>query len=321
MRVRLIIILFAISFPLWGQASEYLPNLSNYQHNWMIYNPAFTGSRNVMSAGLYTQALRVKDPGGPFHLQGSFHTPSKNEKVAYGAYFSRIKSPAIFLPINTSANTYFTDWQIYGSYAYRIKGPRGRLSMGLYGGASLTTASYSDNFLHPGDPMFSGEDIESKLNINVGAGVLYYTEKLFIGFSIPRLIPSDSIFNAADASGFVGLLKNYSGVFSGGYEFSINENLSINPTFNLIYGINDPMLYAGGVNFGFFDRKIWFGMVYNSSKILAFDANFQLNNKLLMGIAYGYSLNSSNSYFKNTFELILRWELRETVQTNIPFYY
>lgn len=321
MRVQIAIILFSIALPLWGQAQEDLPNLSNYQHNWMIYNPAFTGSRDVMSAGVYTRALKIKDPGGPFYLQGSFHTPSKNEKVAYGAYFSRQKSPTIFLPLGTNINTHFTDWQLYGSYAYRIKGPRGRLSMGLYGGATVTTAKYSDDFLHSGDPTFPVDDIQTKLNLNVGAGLLYYTEKLFLGFSIPRLIPTDSIFSAADSSGVVGFLKNYTGVFSGGYEFAVNENLCINPTFILLYGVEDPLNYAGGINFGLFDKKIWFGMVYKSANSLAFNVNLQLNNKLLMGIAYDYSLDSKNTYFKNAFEFLLRWELRETVQTNIPFYY
>ncbi len=322
MRVYISIILFVLTFPLLGQAQEDLPNLSNYQHNWMIYNPAFTGSRDVMSAGFYTRALKVKDPGGPFYTQGSFHTPSKNEKVAYGGFLSIQNSPTIIWPIGTSTNTHFTDYQFYGSYAYRIPGPRGRLSLGIYGGATITTATYSDDFLHANDPKFPHDDIQTAVKPNVGAGVLYYTEKLFVGLSIPRLIPSsDSLFNNSDTTGFVGLLKNYTAVLSGGYEFAVSENLCISPTFIVLYGIEDPLNFAGGVNFGLFDKKIWFGVVYKSANSVAFNANFQLNNKMLMGIAYDYSLNSENTYFKNAFEFVLRWELRETVKTNIPFYY
>jgi len=71
---------------------------------------------------------------------------------------------------------------MYASYAYRIRIGNGKLSFGLKAGADLSNTSYPDNgFLTtPGDPVFIND--KSYILPNVGAGLYYFSDKLFAEF-------------------------------------------------------------------------------------------------------------------------------------------
>ena len=79
--------------------------------------------------------------------------------------------------------------------------------------------------------------------------------------------------------------------------------------------------YQGSLNFGFIQDKIIIGTIYKSSNAIAINANFEISRRLMLGYSYDYYLNNVNSYFSGSHEIVLRYEFRKTVPSNVPFYY
>lgn len=314
MRKGISVILLAVSVLINAQDFG-LPDLSNYQHNWMIYNPAFTGTREVLSASFFTRAKRFSEPGGPFYMQGSIHSPVKNEKLALGVSIYSKNDPAYFGSLFTSP---VNEQSIYANYAYRIFAGGGRVSFGLSAGISL----YNQNLeqlpaVNAVDPiLFPQDDLKTPALPNFGAGVLYYTDIYFVGLSVPRFFSRDE--NNKFTSGF----NYFKPVLTGGYEFVLNKNFTVSPSFYLEYGIKDNTLaYATSLNIALLDQRLWFGTIYKAEKRISFNTNIEVNPKVMLGLSYDYSLDPALNYFHGSWELVLRYEWRKIINSNIPFYY
>ena len=97
------------------------PVYSQYLQNGLVINPAYTGTREVLSGFLSYRMQWMGTSGSPLLQSISFHSPMKNDKVALGLM-------AQFMQYGTTKST-----SIYGSYAYHIKLKKGKISFGLKG--------------------------------------------------------------------------------------------------------------------------------------------------------------------------------------------
>jgi type IX secretion system PorP/SprF family membrane protein len=311
MRLKVVIAIVLFSASIGAQDLD-LPDLSNYQHNWMIYNPAFTGSREVSSISLFYRQIDFQIEA-PVYGQLSWHSPTRNEKVAVGvSYFNESFPGHIFNGSGTSSRQ--SKDNLYFNYAYRIWTGGGRLAFGISAGVTTYSIDFQPNLLHPGDGYLEREGFE--IIPNVGAGILYYTEDFFIGVSVPKFLTRGETLQDIRHD-----FKAYTGVFTSGYEFRISDNFIINPSAMLLYKINQPLNMQGGLNFGLMNEKIWFGAVYKRPDFLSAIFNVELSPKILLGYAYSFSMGETNNYYDKTHELVLRYEFIKTIPSNTPFYY
>lgn len=308
-QIGIVLILISVS-----AAAQQLPDLSNYQHNWLIYNPAFTGSREALSASFFMRQKDLTGPG-PMYQQIAAHTPLKNEKLAIGASYFREQSAGT-LSLSGLLNAPFTKETAWLSYAYRIWAGGARLAFGINAGLSIYGESFQDMTLtNPDDDYFVAG--EKEYLPNVGAGVLYYTETYFVGLSVPYFLS-----RGAERNSIAHDFNKYTGVLSGGYKFVASENISVNPTALLLYDVGTRSLnYQGSINIGILDEKFWLGAIYKSSNAISFNANFSISNQWLLGYSYDHYLNNLNGYFHGSHEIVLRWEFRKSIESSIPFYY
>ncbi|MEX0987390.1 MAG: type IX secretion system membrane protein PorP/SprF [Bacteroidales bacterium] len=311
MRNRLLIYLLLLGTSASAQDLD-LPDLTNYQHNWMIFNPAFTGSREVSSVSLFYRQIDFEIPA-PVYGQLSWHSPTKNEKVAVGFSYYNESNPGDLFNSTKSSSKQIKD-NIYFNYAYRIWTSGGRLAFGISGGMSTFSIRMDPNVLHLGDNYLQREGFE--IIPNIGAGVLYYTDNYFVGFSIPKFLTRGETLQKISHD-----FKAYSGVLTGGYAFLVHENLTISPTALLLYKLNQPLNIQTGLNFGLFEEKVWLGGVYKRPDFLSAIFNVELSPKLMFGYAYSFSVGNTTNYFERTHEFIFRYEFRRTIPSNTPFYY
>lgn len=309
------ILLLIMAVPLGAQD---LPDLSNYQHNWMIYNPAFSGSRDAASLSTFIRQKDFGDPG-PMYQQIAGHTPLHNEKLALGVNFFSEQNPGALFGENRAPSP-FKKSSLYFNYAYRIWAGDGRLSLGISAGITTFKENFSDlALLDPGDVNFMDEKRE--FLPNVGAGVLYYVDtddkRFFVGLSVPYFLTRGPTRNSI-AHDF----NSYTGVLTGGYRFKIVEGFSMYPTALVLYEVGPKTLnYQGSINFGLLKEKVWVGAIYKSSNAISANINLEISKKVMIGYSYDYYLNSVSSYFSGSHELVLRYEFRNTVASKVPFYY
>ena len=155
------------------------PMFTKYMFNSLIFNPGYAGSSEFLSVGLLHRSQWYEIDGAPTTQTFTAHTPLRNERVGVG--FSLIND--VIGPSQTiGANL---------AYAYRIPlGKKLKLSVGLQGGIESYTADWSElNIDQELDPSFATN--VSKFLPNFGAGFYLYSDRFYIGGSVPHLVEYD----------------------------------------------------------------------------------------------------------------------------------
>ena len=139
------ILIFLITLSTTVSAQLY-PRFNQYMTEGLTINPAFAGSREVLSTAFFYKNNWVGFDGAPVYQTLSAHTPLKNNKIGLGVLLMHEQ-----IGIDNNYSLYF-------NYAYRASLRVGKLSFGLKGGIELTNLNYSDLRSSPRsvqDPVFS----------------------------------------------------------------------------------------------------------------------------------------------------------------------
>ncbi len=283
-----------------------VPSVSNYHLTWTTINPAFSGFRDAISvSSLYRSALYGEL--GPSDMQLNVHTPVGNSKVALGAVVAYSNVPNV-----QSAYSFLT------TYAYRIYLGSGRLAFGLSAGMVGVNGDLSQVAIRDlGDYAFP-EDAYQRWFPNFGTGVLYYTEKFFVGLSVPELL---SIPSEDEGIGDFDV-QNYRFILSLAYLFDVNKNFRRKPS--AMFDYNKAFSsFKASLNVGLFDSRVFIGGAYDYPNFAIALLNFQVNRQWLIGYAYTFNTGPVRKALGGSHEVVLRWELRPVIPTipDDPFYF
>ena len=283
-----------------------VPSVSNYHLTWTTINPAFTGFRDAISASsLYRSSLYGEV--GPRDMQLNVHSPVGNAKVAVGGIVA-------YNTTEPSQNFY----SLMSTYAYRIKMGSGRLSFGLAAGMYGLNSDLSGVPIRdPGDVLFNPESYQRWFP-NFGVGVLYFTDKYFVGLSVPEML---SIPKEGD---FVGKLNTdqYRAILTGAYLFDISRAFKLKPSVMIDYN-KAYSSFKASLNVGLMDSRVFVGGAFDHPNFAIALLNFQVNPQWLIGYAYTFNTGPVRTALGGSHEVVLRWELRPVISTipNDPFYF
>lgn len=301
-----------LTYGLWMAAAgafcqnTLIPSVSNYHLTWTTINPAFSGFRDAISlSSLYRSALYGEL--GPQDMQLNVHTPVGNSKVALGGVVAYNITPP-------GQNLY----SLMTTYAYRIYLGSGRLSFGLSAGMYGVKSDLSGvEVRDPGDPAFPS-DIYQRWFPNFGTGVLYYSDKYFVGLSVPELF---SIPRADQSFGAVNF-DQYRFILTGAYLFDFGANLKLKPSVMVDYN-QASTSFKASLNAGFLDSRVFVGGAYSHPNFAIALLNFQVNPQWLVGYAYTINVGPMRTALSGSHEIVLRWELRPVIETipDDPFYF
>ncbi len=266
----------------------------------MSINPAYAGSRDVLSlVGIYRSQWVGLD-GAPRTLNFSGHTPV-GEKVGLGLNVTRDE---IFIANETYINAAF-------SYTVDVSSG-GKLAFGIQGGAHLldvdsrranTGAFQSEN----GDP-FADIFIDNKFSPQIGVGTYYYTDKFYLGLSVPNFIETEH-FDDSQNSNSSATAKEKINIYGLiGYVFDLNEDLKFKPAGLVKVVDGAPLQVDISANF-LIKEKITLGAAYRWSAALSGMVGFQLSDQLMIGFAYDRETTELQQYNDGSYEILLRYEL------------
>ena len=161
-----------------GAWAQHYPMYSQYMHNQAVLNPAYTGSRDVLSTTCIVRQQWLGMLGAPSTQAFYFHTPLKNPHNNFG--FNLVLD-RLGVTMRNAFNV---------SYAYRIDlgEKKGRLAFGLQGGVATLQNRYRDVVTdQTGDNVVQSNSIPLIVP-GVGFGVYYDTRRFYIGLSTPYLL-------------------------------------------------------------------------------------------------------------------------------------
>jgi type IX secretion system PorP/SprF family membrane protein len=283
---------------------------SQYMFNMMAMNPAYAGSRDVLSMTALYRNQWGGIEGAPQTTTFTIDMPVNRERIGIGLQL-----------FNDRIGEYNTTGA-YASYAFRIKvGSRSTLGLGVQAGASSFQADLSKVRTDQGnDPAFS-QNI-SKILPNFGTGIYLSNDKSYIGFSVPQLIKNK--LTDYD-SGLQRATQRRHAYAMAGFVVRLSPNLKLKPSTLVKYVEGAPLGIDGNLNFWIADRvaigvsyrrnqfnsyesALNNGKVYNQDAIVGI-VEVQLSDQLRLGYAYDRMLNQLQNFRAPSHEIMLRYEL------------
>jgi len=302
MRLRLLIVLFWCS--LYTEAQQ-VPVYSQYMLNGFLLNPAVAGSEGYTAINLTAreQWLGLKNAPKTYALSGQTRLlknsyisraasvrrrqklSSRSGRVGVGGYVFNDKNG----PINR------TGMQL--SYAYHIRMQKSQLSFGLSGMFYQFSIDQENIRFEEQDIFFESAD-KSIFIPDASAGVYYTDPRIFAGFSTTQLFQSAIRFGEKGYAEYK--MKRYY-FLTAGYDFDINNSLTIEPSF--LFKTTENFIWQADLNTKFvFNDEYWAGLSFRTGGSLIFMGGIKVD-KYMFGYSFDYTLSSimKHSYGSHEF--------------------
>ncbi|MDO6598341.1 type IX secretion system membrane protein PorP/SprF [Oceanihabitans sp. 2_MG-2023] len=270
---------------------------TQYMYNTMSINPAYAGSREVLSiVGLYrTQWVGLE--GAPNTQTLSVHSPiGSSEKLGLG----------LSIVNDNIGPTHETNFDIDLSYTLHTS-DKGRFSFGLKAGGHLMNINYDElNRYNEGDAVLPTGSI-SEFSPNVGVGLYYrHADKWYLGVSAPNLLETEHL----DEISLSTAKERIHYYLIGGYVFDLTENLKFKPAFLGKAVEGAPLQVDLTANF-LINDKLTLGAAYRWSAAVSALAGFQITEGLMIGLAYDRETTElgKTKFNDGSYEIMLRFEL------------
>ncbi len=266
-----------------------------FMFNKLSINPAYAGSRDVMTFTGHYRNQWQGITGAPRTFSFNMHTPFFKKRCGLGLSVVADKIGMV--------NTY----DITGAYAYRMNFGDGKvLSVGVDGQMQYGRVDWS-----LADPVDLEDGLlpemsSSKLNPNFGMGVYYNTEKYYVGFSIPKVLKT-TIYDD-DPIGNVGLNSLRSYYFMGGLMMRLNKNIRFQPGALVTINPNTPFEIDLNTNFVFMDRLL-LGASYRLQDSFGAIVQFQVSPQLRIALAGDYTLTELRDYSPGSWEIMIEYSM------------
>ena len=288
------------------------PVYSQYLHNGLLINPAYAGSREVLSLFTSMRKQWWGIDGSPAFGTVSMHTMLKGERVGLGI-------SGQFMKYGLTRGQSF-----YASYAYHLKMKKGRLALGLRAGFDYSNTDYSVLQGDPSlqnDPAFS-TNIDPLMLPNVGAGAYYYGQRFFAGLAVPSIL-GYSVTSAGDPE--IDSFTDFDITFTTGALISFSDFFKLKPSVLLVYPLQTPGDMRIDINANIILADIlWVGGSWRTNEnVLVGLIQFQATQQLMFGYSYDYPVGSSSlsTFSRGSHELVLRFEFGRRVSASNPRYF
>jgi type IX secretion system PorP/SprF family membrane protein len=263
------------------QNSQY----TQYMYNMPVINPAYSGSSGVPVVRVAGRTQWVNVLGAPRTASFSIDAPvGRSVGLGFSVIHDRVG------PVRENI--------VSGDFSYTIfTGGEGRLAFGLKGGIR----SFNIGILTTIDPDPINVPID-RVSAIIGAGVFYYTDKFYAGFSSPNLLKTK--YDNRDIAVITDANESAPFYLTSGYVFDITGNIKLKPSTMLKMASDSPLSIDISTNL-LINNNLEFGLSYRIDDSLAAMVGIQASEKFRIGYAFDYSTSNFGRFNSGTHELLL----------------
>ncbi len=285
MQFKKIIFIVLVVFNATIMYGQELTHYNNYISNQGLLNPAYNGTRDVISGILLHRSQWVGFKGAPTTEALNIHGAIEQTRLGFGGIIVHDK-------VGLHRN-----FEIMGAASYKLPiNSRGQfLSFGLQLGLLSYVASNDEAVIsNHGDPACDANRL-AKLGAQIGFGSYYYAKKYFAGFSIPRMFVQK--FNETKSE--------YRNTFSfndlhmflyGGYVFDWDDVL-VKPTGLMKFVPGAPLQFDFTCNV-LLGKAVWAGLSYRTTSSVVVMAEYIINRQFTVRYSCDFAFNSTQSHAK-----------------------
>ena len=312
------------------------PHYTQYVLNNYIINPAVSGIENYTDIKFSHRHQWVGLDDAPLTTYFTAHTAigkqddkltatsfaKDGENIRGKSYWDEYQAaPAhhgVGLQIINDKTGPLQNFAAHATYAYHIGlSPKANLSLGVGVGLSrisLNTSKLNFGPTTPIDPAVFGSNILNKDNLDIDAGVFFYSDKFFVGLSALQLAPQKIDFSNSAVKLTEG--KKIPHIFAtAGYRFLLNDDINVLPSITAKVVSPAPVQIDANVKLQYQDL-LWVGTNYRFKYGYSGFVGFNAFNKVNISYAYDRTSTKLNTVSQGTHEVILGFTLGNKYSMN-----
>lgn len=300
MKHSYITIILLILLGTFSSNAQQDPQYTQYMYNTQVINPAYAGSQDALSFGLLYRTQWVGFEGAPKTGTFTVNTPIGSlDNMGLGLSIVRDEiGPAIESNVNID-------------YSYSINtSANAELSFGIKAGVDLLDVDFTKlNIFDSGDPRFQN-NIDNKIQPQIGAGVYFNTDKYYVGLSVPNFLTTKHFDEGSlaniDKETIAAERMHY--FLIAGYVFDIGNDLKFKPA-TLIKAVSgSPLQWDVSANF-LINEKFTLGVAYRWSAALSGLVGFQASDEIFIGFGYDFQTTDIEDYSDGSYEIMIRFDV------------
>lgn len=291
MQKRLYIILAAFMLVLINVQAQQDPLFTQYAFNQVALNPAVAGTHDGTTFTAMSRMQWSGFPGAPETHIFTGHTKIRGN-MGLGVTF-----------YNDQIGV--TDQNELGLlYSYHLKFDNSTLSFGARGVFNFFKADYTEVDLGGiDDPRFAGTEFND-MGANFGAGLYWYSDRFYLGLSVPYLTINE--FEASNSD--VSYTKERSAYILAGYVFDIGvSDFKIKPYMNLRMPSGAPVQLDLNASL-IYKEQVYLGFGVRPGTSLSAMFEWQIGS-FRLGYAADFLHNDADSFGRGSNEFLLSYTL------------
>jgi type IX secretion system PorP/SprF family membrane protein len=285
-----------------GVFSQQDPQYTQYMYNQNVINPAYvTNELGVLNFGFMHRTQWASAVGSPKTYTFFAHAPI-TDKFEVG----------LSLITDNIGDNALKENNVYADFAYTLQlSENHRLSLGLKAGFSSFKTNFA-NFRFPDDDTISGVltndlafDNQNNITPNFGFGAFYFTNKYYLGVSVPNLLNSKHF---TEKNGLKSIGGEEIHLFANaGYVFTLSDLIKLKPSFLLKAIKGSPIVVDTSINVLFNDRFEG-GLSYRINDSFSAMFNVKATDNLRIGYAYDYTTTNLSNFNSGTHEVFVLFD-------------
>lgn len=282
--------------------SQQVAQYTQYMYNTLAINPAYTGSREVISILGAHRSQWVGLDGAPASQVFSIHAPVKrrvglglaiqNDEIGNGT-MQWLNADAMF------------------SYTILLENEV-KLAFGLSAGLGNLNVNFAKlRIFDPQANVGLVTNIDNRFLPRLGAGIYLRAPKYYFGVSTPNVVEQNFFENSANPQNFRA--REVTNIyFIGGYVLDIATDIKFKPAFlaQLVAGAPVKVDISGNM---LYKETVVLGAAYRYKSAISALVGYQISEKFFAGLAYDREIAKlGNTVFNNgSFEILLRYEFED----------
>ncbi|MEY4594898.1 MAG: hypothetical protein RIQ47_1308 [Bacteroidota bacterium] len=273
----------AVSTAVSGQQD---PQFSQHMFGRLPVNPGYAGSSDAICASLLYRNQWTGFGGEPKSTMFSFDMPVDALRGGIGL--------SVYASDQLGAQS---NMNIRGAYAYRMDLGAGRLGIGVDAGyhqQSINGSKFVYNDLNDNNiPAGSvGDGV-----LDLGLGVYYNTDKLYVGLSSTHLIEGDIDYENVRST----LARHY--WLMAGYSADLSPSMTLKPAMLVKSdGVSTQLDLNANL---FINNRFWVGAGYRLQDAIVLMAGMEIVPNLRLGYSYDMTTSAIRTYSSGTHEIML----------------
>ena len=282
-KIILIICLWSALAANAQQETQYTQNQFNSN---LEINPAYAGANDTASISLRCRKQWVGFDGSPLTFAFNGESNIVKNKLAVGL---TIISDKIGISQSTAADL---------SLASHIRiTEKSKLSFGVKAGVNFLNSDFSKlSNVDPSDPLYT---VQKATIPYLGLGALFHSRKVYIGFSIPRLISFENVLPQTK------ITKPHYYLY-GGSRIALNQDIELRPALLCKYVAAAPAEADIALD-AWYNNLVGVGVSYRTSDAFNFMIKVRFEH-LYIGYSYDMTISGLRTFNTGSHEVYLGFE-------------